>query len=34
MRIYQTLHKYAAHIPLFEEKNNINDDTDISFAEL
>ena len=34
MRIYQTIHKYAPHIPLFEKRNNINDKIDVSFAEL
>jgi hypothetical protein len=34
MKIYQTIHKYAPHIPLFEKRNNITDETDISFAEL
>ena len=34
MRIYQTIHKYAPHIPLFEKKYNITDGTDISFREL
>lgn len=34
MRIYQTIHKYPPHIPLFEKQNNITDDTNISFAEL
>lgn len=34
MRIYQTIHKYAPHIPLFEKRYNITDKTDISFSEL
>lgn len=34
MKVYQTIHKYPPHIPLFEKINNITDETDISFAEL
>ena len=34
MRAYQTIHKYAPHIPFFEKQNNITNETDISFSEL
>ena len=34
MKIYQCIHKYPPHIPLFEAKNKINDKTNITFDEL
>lgn len=34
MRVFQTIHKYAPHIPLFEKRNNITDQTNLTFAEL
>ncbi len=34
MKIYQCIHKYKPHIPQFEAKHGIGDDTDISFEEL
>lgn len=34
MRVYQSIHKYPLHIPAFEAKHGINDDTKISFSEL
>lgn len=34
MRVYQTIHKYRPHIPLFEARHGITDDSILSFAEL
>ena len=34
MRVYQAIHKYAPHIPLFEKRIGIDDRTDITFVEL
>jgi hypothetical protein len=34
MRVYQTIHKYNPHIPWFEEKYGIHDDSGHSFSEL
>jgi hypothetical protein len=34
MRVYQCIHKYNPHIPLFEKKYGINDNSDITFEEL
>lgn len=34
MRVYQSIHKYPPHIPAFEARHGICDDTDISFFDL
>lgn len=34
MKIYQSIHKYPPHIPAFELRHGITDDTTISFSEL
>lgn len=34
MRVYQSIHKYPPHIPAFEGRQGITDDSDISFSEL
>lgn len=34
MRVYQSIHKYGPHIPAFERKHGITDDTEISFSDL
>lgn len=34
MKIYQCIHKYPPHIPLFEKKHGITDSTNLSFKEL
>ena len=34
MKIYQCIHKYPPHIPQFEAKHGITDDSILSFEEL
>jgi hypothetical protein len=34
MKIYQTIHKYHPHIPWFEEKHGIHDDSGHTFSQL
>ena len=34
MKVYQTIHKYAPHIPIFEKKHGIDDSSVISFLKL
>lgn len=34
MRVFQTIHKYRPHIPLFEARHGITDKSEISFSEL
>jgi len=34
MKVFQTIHKYTPHIPQFEAKYGINDDSDISFEDM
>jgi glycosyltransferase involved in cell wall biosynthesis len=34
MKVFQTIHKYAPHIPQFEKKHGITDDTRLTFEEL
>lgn len=34
MKVYQSIHKYVPHIPAFEAKHGITDDTQLSFNEL
>jgi hypothetical protein len=34
MKIFQTIHKYSPHIPQFEKKHGISDESNITFNEL
>ncbi|MCF8236488.1 MAG: glycosyltransferase [Bacteroidales bacterium] len=34
MKVFQCIHKYAPHIPYFEQKYGINDDTEMTFDQL
>lgn len=34
MKVYQCIHKYPPHIPLFEARHGINDNSNLSFSEL
>ncbi len=34
MKVYQCIHKYPPHIPLFEAKHGITDQTDLTFSQL
>lgn len=34
MKVFQSIHKYPPHIPAFEARYGITDDTEISFSEL